>query len=374
MRTSGVSFRALTLVLFVVALLFGAGCGGEHLPPQLPVASPVRQLVVRVVGSPEATRRHALSAVYEALRIAGYRVVRGEGAYDATAAVDVETSSVPVAGGFLVLSGPNAVRLTLTLSVDDQVVDALDARFLADAEGVDMSDVDELVSNLAASPRMYQLATATLEARAQAARLAEEQREAERRAHEAEQSAREERERRAREEESAAWEGASALSCSAPTTLDACEGVRRFIAKYPSGERAAAARALLANAEEPLRALRDDRAWETTDHAACEKPKAEDGCEPVHAYLSSYPSGKHADEARDLLAKAEKALAKIRAAREAREAAEAARERAAAAAVESSDESYSGRSASGGGSVHVRGYTRRDGTYVAPHTRRRPRR
>ena len=26
-----------------------------------------------------------------------------------------------------------------------------------------------------------------------------------------------------------------------------------------------------------------------------------------------------------------------------------------------------------GGKVHVRGYTRRDGTYVAPHTRRAPR-
>jgi len=96
----------------------------------------------------------------------------------------------------------------------------------------------------------------------------------------------------------------------------------------------------------------------------------------VHTYLSSYPNGKHADEARDLLAKAEKTLAKIRAAREAREAAEAARERAAAAVAESSDESYSGGSSSGGGggSVYVRGYTRRDGTYVAPHTRRRPRR
>ena len=380
MRTSGVSFRALSRVLFLVALLFGAGCGGERIPPQLPAASPVRQIVVRVVGSPEAAQRHALSAVFESLRVAGYHVTRGEGAADVTVAVDIEPASVPVAGGFLVVSGPNAVRLTLTLSVENQVVETFDARLLASDEGVAPEDVDELMANVTASPRVYQFAAATLEAHARAARVAEEQREAERRAREAEQRAREERERRAREEEAAAWEGAGALSCSAPTTIDACEGVRQFVAKYPSGERAAAARDLLAKAEEPLRALRDDRAWETTDHAACEKPKAEDGCEPVHAYLSSYPSGRHADEARELLAKAEKALAKLRAAKEAREAAEAARERAAAAAVESSDESYGGgssrggASSRGGGSVHVRGYTRRDGTYVAPHTRRRPRR
>ena len=36
--------------------------------------------------------------------------------------------------------------------------------------------------------------------------------------------------------------------------------------------------------------------------------------------------------------------------------------------------SYGGSSGSTGGSVRVRGYTRRDGTYVRPHTRSRPRR
>jgi hypothetical protein len=373
MRTSGVSFRPLALVIFAVALLFGAACGGERLPPQLPVTSPVRQIVVRVVGSPEAAQRHALSAVFESFRVAGFHVTRGEGAADATVTVDIEPASVPVAGGFLVVSGPNAVQLTLTLSVENQKLETFDARFLASDEGVATEDLDELMANVTASPRVYQFATATLEARAQAARLAEEQREAERRAREAEQRAREERERHAREEEAAAWEAASAPSCSAPTTIDACDGVRQFVAKHPSGEHAVAARDLLAKAEEPIRSLRDDRAWETTDRSACEKPKAEDGCEFVHAYLSSYPNGKHANEAHDLLAQAYKALAKIRAAREAREAVEAARERAAAAAADRSDESYSGGS-SGGGSVHVRGYTRRDGTYVAPHTRRRPRR
>jgi hypothetical protein len=34
---------------------------------------------------------------------------------------------------------------------------------------------------------------------------------------------------------------------------------------------------------------------------------------------------------------------------------------------------YSGRTYGGGGTVHVRGYTRKDGTYVRPHTRSAPR-
>jgi hypothetical protein len=36
--------------------------------------------------------------------------------------------------------------------------------------------------------------------------------------------------------------------------------------------------------------------------------------------------------------------------------------------------SYSGGNEGGGGSVHVKGYTRKDGTYVAPHTRSAARR
>lgn len=40
---------------------------------------------------------------------------------------------------------------------------------------------------------------------------------------------------------------------------------------------------------------------------------------------------------------------------------------------QSSSSSYSSKSSSGG-SVHVKGYTRKDGTYVRPHTRSAPRR
>jgi hypothetical protein len=97
----------------------------------------------------------------------------------------------------------------------------------------------------------------------------------------------------------------------------------------------------------------------------------------VLTYLKSYPNGSHEPRARELIAKAEPVLKKMRAAREAREEAAAARERAAAAA--DSGEGWSGRSSSGGrssggGSVYVRGYTRKNGTYVSPHTRSRPRR
>jgi hypothetical protein len=113
------------------------------------------------------------------------------------------------------------------------------------------------------------------------------------------------------------------------------------------------------------------------DEAQCAKPKEEDACDPVTKYLEGYPEGRHAARAQELTKKAAPKLKFLRAMREAREAREAARA-AAAAAAETGDSGEwsggavtSGRRSRGGGPVYVRGYTRRDGTYVRPHTRKR---
>jgi hypothetical protein len=69
--------------------------------------------------------------------------------------------------------------------------------------------------------------------------------------------------------------------------------------------------------------------------------------------------------------KREEAVAEAK--RKQEEAVAEARRRAEEAADDGSDpgDSYGGRASHGGGSVQVRGYTRKDGTYVHPHTRRR---
>ena len=90
-------------------------------------------------------------------------------------------------------------------------------------------------------------------------------------------------------------------------------------------------------------------------------------------------------EATEVLRDVQRRDAEARAAEHARQIAEqqaawqASRE-AARASADDEEEDYGGgygsggSGSSGGGRVHVRGYTRKDGTYVRPHTRSRPRR
>jgi hypothetical protein len=268
MRLSRAWIYIRSLLLLTFVLLFGAACGGELLLPQAPVSSPVREIAIRVLGSREAGQVRAPSAVFDALRSAGYHVTLGDEPYDATAAVHVEAGQARVAGGFVVVRGSNAVRLTLTLSAGEQVIEELSTEFVAEPEGVDTSDLDELMTTFTASPRVHQFAVATLQMRAAEAKLAEERREAERRALEAERLAREEQERKARAEELVAWQAANEMACRAPTTIDACDGVRGYLEKYPTNEHSAEAQALLQKAEEPIRSLRDEQAWGSTDQAA----------------------------------------------------------------------------------------------------------
>ena len=362
--------RHLCLLLITFAMLFGAGCGGEPVPLRIPVSSPVRGLAVCVQSAKNEQRLHAQSAVVQALRSAGYRVVEEDAQHDLTAAVQVETGQAHLTS-FLIVRGPNAVRLVLTLSAGSHVIEELHTEFMADESGIEPGDLEDIVATLVNSPRVYRFATETLEARATETRLAEERRDAERRALE-------EQERRAQAEETAAWRTAMPTTCSTPTTLDACEGVRGYLGKYPEGQHAAKAQELLEKAEEPLRAMHDDLAWDTIDHDACEKPKTESACEGPTSYLGRYPKGNHAARAHELLENARPIIDKMRIARERRETAEAAR----AAATDDGEQgggsyssgSSSGGRSSGGGSVYVRGYTRKNGTYVSPHTRSRPRR
>lgn len=360
----------LRIVLAVLVLLFGTACAENPPPPQLPKNSPVRELVISVRSSRDAERVHADTAVSDALRFTGFQTARDDSTYDAVATVHVERGEITIAGGLLTFRGPTTVKVTVTLSVRSMILEELSTQFVADESGVRASDLKELTATLTASARVKRFAATMLEERARQAKIAEQAREAKRRADE-------ERERQAREDEALRWQDAKAESCRTPTSIDACNGVHRYLALYPHGEHADEARQLVKNAKEPIRSLHDDIAWGLLNEDACAEPKEEDACAPILAYLQRYPDGNHAKRARELVAVAEPAITKMRTAREAREerAARAA-EAASASAGASGGGSYSGGRSSGsrGGSVHVSGYTRKDGTPVRPHTRRRPRR
>lgn len=269
--------------------------------------------------------------------------------------VDVVRGPAHLAGGFLVVRGSNAGQLRLTMTGPTHPIETLSVDFFTMDQRIDPEKIDQLVEALIRSPRVHQFAADTIQARALAAR-----REAERLA--AERQAEEERERLARAAEAAAWDGASTAACASPTTLEACDGVRGYLAKYPDGWHSAEARDLLKSAEEPLKVIRDDMMWRKVDEANCGQPKSEDACESVTKYIEVYPEGRHASRAQELLKKAAPKLKIFRATREAREARD----------IPSDDGSAgNGGRFRGGGSVHVRGYTKKNGTYVRPHTRRR---
>jgi len=379
MNTSAIYARAMRAMFVGLMLSICSACVGERtqrVTLQVPMASPIRALALSVTSSPDAYARGAVPAVERALATAGFQLVAPHAPHDATVQVDVVRGAARVAGGFLVVRGSDAGRLRLTFAGPAYPVEALPIAFVATEQWIEPDKVDRLVDALVRSPRVHQFAAATIEARALAARQAAERLAAERRAEEerqaAERRAEEERQRQARAAEASAWETANTPECAVPSSLKSCDGVQDYLAKYPEGWRSADARDLLQKAQEPLNVLRDDAAWAEVEDLQCAKPKDDGACDSVTTYLDAYPEGRHAARAQDLIKRAAPKLKFLRAMREAREAREAA-----AATADTADGGgssggavTSGRSR-GGGPVYVRGYTKKNGTYVRPHTRKR---
>jgi hypothetical protein len=72
-----------------------------------------------------------------------------------------------------------------------------------------------------------------------------------------------------------------------------------------------------------LTELRDDESFATAHVDLCSVPKGADGCDGIEEYLSAFPNGRHAAEARSAQAKSAGTIARLRAQAQARAAAEA---------------------------------------------------
>ncbi|WP_438023922.1 hypothetical protein [Sorangium sp. So ce233] len=269
------------------------------------------------------------------------------------------------AGGLLKIRNWNKYDVVVdVVDADGEVVDTLSVD--ATGQALEHEDLEPLVSALGRSRSLghaYRLRQRKAAEAAQAARQAEaEERE---RQMELERAALEARERHEQEVRSA-WERTDRESCRAPVTETACDSLSDFVNRFPDEERAAEARALIEAAAPKLAELREESAWANVDVASCRNPKETDSCDSVDLYLKNFSEGKHAKEARQLRARSETRIAALVAARERAEAAQA-------SAGTGSSWYSSGRSYDGG-SVHVRGYYRSNGTYVRPHTRRTKRR
>ena len=107
-----------------------------------------------------------------------------------------------------------------------------------------------------------------------------------------------------REEEESTWVRARPLGCRLPATLDACDSVRMYLVKYPSGAHTDEAKTALAEAAPKLEGLqKDDNAWHTAGPDGCRAHADPHACDGVDLYLVKFPTGLHANEARALTAK-----------------------------------------------------------------------
>ncbi|HXK20581.1 MAG TPA: hypothetical protein VNG33_22375 [Polyangiaceae bacterium] len=129
-------------------------------------------------------------------------------------------------------------------------------------------------------------------------------------------SAKEEQQLAARKEqrrqEEATWRQVVLSECSAATQLTGCDHVKQYLSDYPTGRHAAEAKKALEDAMPLIAKLADERDWRVAKPETCAVPRASTDCDGVASYLSAQPAGVHVDEARALLAKAEPKLAVAR--------------------------------------------------------------
>ena len=99
-----------------------------------------------------------------------------------------------------------------------------------------------------------------------------------------------------------AWFAIDTVKCKIPARVEACDSVRRYLARFPNGAHAQEANEILTAAQPALEKLqKDDVGWQKSNHSECSRQRTADACVGVEAYTVQFPTGVHADEAHRLL-------------------------------------------------------------------------
>ncbi len=98
------------------------------------------------------------------------------------------------------------------------------------------------------------------------------------------------------------WFAIDTVKCKIPARVEACDPVRRYLQRHPSGAHAQEANELLSAAQPALEKLqKDEVAWQKSNHSECSRARNADACIGVEAYEVQFPTGVHVDEAHRLL-------------------------------------------------------------------------
>jgi len=99
-----------------------------------------------------------------------------------------------------------------------------------------------------------------------------------------------------------AWFAIDTVKCKIPARVEACDSVRRYLQRFPTGAHAQEANEILTTAQPALEKLqKDDVGWQKANHSECSRRRTADACVGVEAYTVQFPTGTHADEAHRLL-------------------------------------------------------------------------
>jgi len=252
-------------------------------PSAAVAAAPLRVYVAPTPRAPDLA-----AALQSALAGSGYTLV-----VDPRAGIDVTaqaTATIAVVPSMIRVrvNGVERVKrqyaVTVAMTANGQVVDQMSTQFETSGP-VSPTQLQPLVAALQASPRLAQYSRDLQNRHTSEVQVVQQQQVAEDRI-----------------AEEKMWIQARAVSCAFPAKLSDCDGVRLYLAKYPSGVHAKDANYALVQSQPRMEALqKDEAAWAAAGADACRLAHKRAACGGVEIYQAKYSSGMHADEAAALL-------------------------------------------------------------------------
>jgi hypothetical protein len=252
------------------------------------------------VGNGSIVADEVLSTLSSAFAAAGYKLVADAKEAQVMMNVNVRATEKPsfmqtTVNGQRQITWAVNIDATYTALSDSSMIDKTTATFESDNGVVDAAahyQIEELIAQATKNGKLQKHAEALFQAA-------------------------QDREKAKKEAEEKLWLAANADDCSKGTSKTACDGVKEYLRKYKDGAHAAEARKALEEHEMSKVAANDEEAWAAANADKCANPDTSKDCKGVERYLKKHPTGAHAAEAKETVAKAQPMLDKLKAAEEA---------------------------------------------------------
>ncbi len=288
------TFRtALTAILIALpcAVACGARPGAVALAPG-GAQKPAPELGIDVSVTAASSEAEPIadkvrSSTTNALTAAGYKLVESSGKPELHAKMTISASEEPSLfqtqiNGKRQVTYKIQVSLALVSASDSTVVDQVTTEFESSDGSIDENALRNLVTQIGSNGKLVAYSN-KLE---QDAKTAEDKKSS---------------------EEDQLWQAANVDGCKNASKSNACDGVKTYIQKYPSGRHTADARKAIQDGDAHMASVEEENAWKAAVVDQCTKPTKSYDCSDVQKYLATYPTGAHAADAKEAMKTSEKA-------------------------------------------------------------------